>query len=183
MIMKKGVGLYGILAGVIVAVFMVTSTVLCYREIDYNSSLILGYIGMILAFSMIFFGIKNQRDRLNNGTISFVQALKTGGAIMFIASTVYVVVWLFEYYIFMPDFLDRYAAHALKQAKESGAGAKEIESIKEQVNFSKNTYKTPFGVVLMTYLKILPPGIIITLISALVLKRKSSSTEAGMAVS
>ncbi len=180
--MKKGVWFYGIISGIIVAAFMVLSTWLCYSKTDYNSSMILGYIGMLLAFSMVFFGIKNHRDKLNERTLSFLQALKTGGAIMFIASTVYVAVWLLEYYTFMPDFLDQYSIHTLTQAKESGASAGEIKSLTEQINFSKDMYKTPFGIILMTYLEILPPGIIVTLISALILKRKSKSNEPTVAV-
>ena len=91
----------------ILAAFMVVVTAICYKNEDFESSMVLGYASMILAFSMIFVGIKNYRDRFNNGFVTFGKAFKIGLYITLIASTIYVLVWLIDYYLFIPDFLDK----------------------------------------------------------------------------
>ncbi|WP_345954138.1 DUF4199 domain-containing protein [Mucilaginibacter sp. PAMB04168] len=179
--MKKNIWIFGLFSGLIVAIFMVVSTALCYNDPNFESSMLVGYAGMLLAFSFVFVGIKNYRDKFNNGAVSFVQALKIGGLIMLIASTFYVVVWLFDYYLFVPDFMDRYTAHVITQAKAEGDSPAEIsKQVAELANY-KEMYSSPIGVILLTYMEILPVGIIVTLISALILKRKSNAGETAIA--
>ena len=174
--MKKNIWIFGLLSGLIVAIFMVVSTTLCYRNPNFEGSMLVGYAGMLLAFSFVFVGIKNYRDKFNNGTITFIQALKIGGLITLISSTVYVVVWLFDYYLFVPDFMDKYIAHIIKQAKAEGASQAELnKQITEMADY-KEMYKSPVGVILITYTEILPVGLVVTLISALILKRKPKNT-------
>ena len=151
---------------------MIYSTVQCYRNADYEGSMVLGYAAMLVAFSFVFVGIKNFRDKYNHGVISFGKAFKIGLYISLIASSMYVVVWLIDYYLFIPDFMDKYGAHVLKEAKNAGASAAEIEEkITEMAEF-KELYKNPIFVVLITYSEVLPIGLIISLISALILKKK-----------
>ncbi len=87
----------------------------------------------------------------------------------------YVAVWLITYYLFLPDFMDRYTAHVLSEAKKDGASPGELnKKVTEMAGF-KEMYKNPLLIVLLTYSEILPVGLIVTLISALLLKRKINS--------
>ena len=62
----------------------------------------------------------------------------------------------------------------LDEMKASGASQVEIDKkTKEMENFAR-MYKNPFFNAMMTYAIILPVGLIVTLISALILKRKNS---------
>jgi NADH:ubiquinone oxidoreductase subunit 6 (subunit J) len=84
----------------------------------------------------------------------------------------YVVAWLFNYYLLMPDFLEKYSAHMLEEMKAQGASAEKIQKeSKEMASFAK-MYQNPFFNALMTYVEILPVGVVVTLISAMILKRK-----------
>jgi hypothetical protein len=61
-------------------------------------------------------------------------------------------------------------------AKLKASGASEIEIAKqnkEMASFS-TMYKNPFFNAMMTYAEIIPVGLIITIISSLVLKRKAA---------
>ena len=89
-----------------------------------------------------------------------------------IASTIYVLAWLVDYYLFVPDFMDKYAAFVLKEAKADGLSASEITEKTNEMESYKEMYKNPLLVVLLTYAEILPVGLIVSLISALILKRK-----------
>lgn len=169
--MKKTILINGLIAGFIVAAMMATSILLCYKKSDFEGSMVLGYLGMLLAFSFVFVGIKSYRDKHNSGLITFGKAFKIGLFITLIASTVYVAVWLVEYYFFIPDFMEKYSAYALKKAADSGASAAEIQAQINEMETFKEWYKNPILVVALTYAEILPIGLIVTLISALILKR------------
>ena len=62
----------------------------------------------------------------------------------------------------------------LTKLKASGASQLEIDKeTKEMADFAR-MYKNPFFNAMMTYIEILPVGLVVTLISSLVLKRKEA---------
>ena len=150
---------------------MVYMVNLCYTNPDFKSNDIVGYAAMVVIFSMVFFGIRNYRNKELNGIISFAKAFKTGALIALAGATIYVIVWLFYYYLFVPDYLDKYIAHVLKEAAQNSA-ADLVAKTKEMKDF-KEMYKSPFFVVLITYTEVLPVGLIVALVSSLILKRKN----------
>lgn len=175
--MKKNSIIYGLIAGVIVAVLMLINVnYISHGEntVSYNTSLVIGYASMLIAFSLVFVGIRNYRDKYNGGLISFGKAFKTGIIIVLIASTIYVLAWLVDYFYFMPDFMEKYSAHMIDNLKAGGASQTEIdEQTKQMANFAE-MYRNPFFNALMTYAEILPVGLIVTLISSFILKRKTT---------
>lgn len=173
--MKKIIIIYGLIAGVIVATVMAISTAVYHNSGNFTGGMVIGYASMLIAFSMIFVGVKSYRDKHNNGSISFGKAFKIGILITAIASTIYVITWLINYYCFMPDFGDKYAAQVIEQLKASGASAVEIAKETKEMNSFAQMYKNPFFNAMLTYIEILPVGLIVTLISALILKRKTAS--------
>ena len=170
--MKKVVIVYGIIAGLIVTGMMAFSTSYYCAKGDFEGGMIYGYSAMIIAFSMIFVGVKSFRDKHNGGMINFGKAFKIGLFISLIASTIYVAGWLINYYCFIPDFMDKYAAAMIAKAKASSLSADELAKKTAEMAQMKEWYKNPLFVILMTYVEILPVGLIVALISALVLKRK-----------
>lgn len=170
--MKKNVLVFGLISGVIITGMMLYSAGRIYNQAEFKSNDVLGYAAMIVAFSFIFVGIKNFRDRYNNGLISFGKAFKIGLYITLIASTIYVVVWLIDYYLFIPDFIDKYTVCVLKDAKSDGATSLELEKKATEMAKFKDMYKNPLFVILITYSEVFPIGLVVSLISALILKRK-----------
>ena len=175
--MKKNIIIYGLIAGIVVSVLMVFSiNYISHVEgkVDYNTSLLIGYVSMLIAFSLVYVGIRNYRDKFNGGVISFGKAFKIGIMIVLIASTIYVVAWLIDYFFFIPDFMEKYSAHMVDELKASGASQLEIDKqTKEMANFAR-MYKNPFFNAMMTYVEILPVGLVVTLLSSLILKRESA---------
>ena len=169
--MKKVVLVYGIIAGLIVTAMMAFSTGYYCAKGDFEGGMIYGYSAMIIAFSMIFVGVKSFRDKHNGGTINFGKAFKIGLFISLIASTIYLIGWLINYYCFIPDFMDKYAVAMIAKAKASGISAEELAKKTADMAQMKEWYKNPLFVILMTYLEILPVAVVVTLISALILKR------------
>ena len=177
--MKRNVWIFGTIAGLIITLFALYTVKQCYTNPDMQSNDVVGYAGMIAVFSLVFIGIKTYRDKYNSGIISFGQAFKTGLYITLVASGIYVVGWLVDYYIFVPDFLDKYIPHVLKEATRKGATEAELqEKAAEMANF-KEMYKNPLFVVVVTFLEVFPVGLIVALVSALILKRKPATTLAN----
>ena len=174
--MKKNIIIYGLIAGAVVSASMLTSVNYlshCEGNVDYNTSMLIGYASMLIAFSLVFVGIRNYRNKYNDGILSFGKAFKIGIMIALIASTIYVIAWLIDSTFFIPDFMEKYSAHMLDELKASGASQIEIDNqAKEMADFAV-MYKNPFFNALMTYAEILPVGLIVTLISSLILKRKT----------
>jgi len=171
--MKKSIIIYGIIAGAITASWFIISLAI-YKgneEKQFENGMWYGYASMLLAFSLIFVCIKNFRDKHNQGFISFGQAFKIGLFITLIASTIYVVSWLIDYYFFIPDFMQKYSAIMINKMKAEGASQAEIsKKTIEMAEFNK-MYQNPFFNALLTYAEIFPVGLIVTLISSLILKK------------
>ncbi len=170
--MKKIVLVCGLIAGAIVAAVMLIGIAICYRTNSFEGSIVVGYAGMLLAFSLIFVGIKSHRDKYNNGVISFGKAFRTGLYICLIASTVYVVVWMIAYYFFVPDFMDKYTEALMNKTKAEGASQAELNKQAMEMEGYKKMYQNPLMVILLTYAEIIPVGLVVTLISALFLKKR-----------
>ena len=151
---------------------MVFVVQLFYTSPDFESNDFVGYSAMVLVFSLVFFGVRNYRNKQLDGVISFGKALKTGIIITLIASTLYVIVWLFYYYLFIPDFIDKFVPHVLKETARKGATPTELAETAKQMEQYREMYKSPFFVVLITYAEVLPVGLIVALISSFILKRK-----------
>ena len=177
--MKRNVWIFGTIAGLIITAFALYSVRQCYTNPDFQSNDVVGYAGMIAVFSLVFIGVKNYRDKYQNGIISFGQAFKTGLYITLVASGTYVAVWLVDYYIFVPDFLDKYIPHVLKEATRKGATEVELQEKAAEMAKFKEMYKNPLFVVVVTFLEVFPVGLIVSLVSALFLKRKPTATLAN----
>lgn len=166
--MKKNVFLYGAIIGVVLCINMVLMVNIIYNNPEVKANDFVGYAAMVVMFSLIYFGVRNYRNKQLEGFISFGKAFKTGALIALVASTIYVIIWLFYYYLFIPDFIDAYTQRVLNTCSPSDLEAK----TKEMANF-KEMYKNPLFVVLITYSEVLPVGLAVALISALILKKKT----------
>jgi hypothetical protein len=170
--MKKIIIVCGLIAGFIVTALMLAEMTKCISDPNFEGSMLLGYTTMLVAFSFIFVGIKNYRDKHSDGIISFGKALKIGLLITLVASTIYVVVWMIDYYYFIPDFYEKYSAHIIRDMQKAGASAAAIQKQIAQNKSDGQMYRNPLFCAMFTYLEILPVGIIVSLIAALILKRK-----------
>jgi hypothetical protein len=165
--MKRTILVFGLISGGLVGIFLVGATL-----INFKGGAWFGYTTMIIALSLIYVGVRNFRDKINEGTISFGKALKVALGITLIASTMYVLVWLVEFYFFIPNFMDKYAATLSQHARSANLSPQALQKRLTEIENMRVGYRNPIVVVLYTYLEILPVGIIISLLTALLLKRK-----------
>jgi hypothetical protein len=169
--MKKTVLTFGLISGAIISVLMLL-TVPFIDQIGFDRGLIVGYTSMVLAFLLVFFGIRSYRENVGGGYISFGRALGVGLLIMLIACACYVITWEIVYFNFLPDFADKYTNYMIEQARSSGASADQIAKQVEELKQFKTWYDNPFINVAFTFLEPLPVGLVMTLISALILRKR-----------
>lgn len=177
--MKRNVLIFGLILGTILAVHMVYMVTLVCNNPDFESNDVVGYAAMVVVFSLTFFGIRNYRNKQLSGVISVGRAFKTGALIALIGSTMYVVVWLFYYYLFVPDFLDKYSLHVLNEATRNGATASELAAKTQEMEQFKEMYKSPLFVILISYAEVLPIGLVVAFVSSLILRRKHKTMPAS----
>ncbi|MEZ4586743.1 MAG: DUF4199 domain-containing protein [Gemmatimonadales bacterium] len=123
--MRKIVLTFGLIAGGILSAMMLISLPFQDR-IGFENAALLGYTTMVLAFLLVFFGVKSYRDNVAGGRISFGRAFSVGLLITLVATICYVATWQVVYYKLAPDFVEKYTAYTLD--KERAAGASEGSS-------------------------------------------------------
>ncbi len=170
--MKRNVFIFGLILGTIMTGHMVYMVNVICNNPDFESNDVVGYTAMVVVFSLTFFGIRNYRNKELHGVISLGKAFKTGALIAFVGSTLYVVVWLFYYYLLIPDFLDKYTLHVIHEATRNGATASELADKAKEMEQFREMYKSPVFVVLISYAEVLPIGLVVAFVSSLILKRK-----------
>ena len=168
--MKKVVLTFGLISGVIIAALM--WLMLAMMKAGFTShSLLMGYATMIIALSLVFFGIKSYRDN-NGGKITFFKGLQIGILISLISAVCYGISWEAYYRTSGSEFMQQYTAQYIDQMRAKGSSDDEIAKTQKEMDDFGELYKNFFVRFGMTLIEILPVGIVVTLISAGLLRRK-----------
>ena len=169
--MKKIVLTFGFIAGLIVSAMMVI-TYPFHDRISTEAGMVIGYAGMLASSMLIYFGIRSYRDNIGGGKIGFGRAFAIGGLILAVSSSMYTATWEVIYFGLRPDFLAKYQAHQLETARAKGATAAELELKIAENRRNAELYENPVFNAAITFLEPLPPGLLVTLVSAILLSRK-----------
>ncbi len=169
--MKKTVLTFGLISGVISSLLMLL-TVPYIDRIGFDRGLFVGYTAIVLSFLLVFFGIRSYRENVGGGEITFGRAFTVGILITLISCAFYVVTWEIVYFKIMPDFAQKFASYAIEQTKSSGASQQAIDAKAAEMAAFIKSYNNPLVNIAYTFIEPFPVGLIITAISALVLRKK-----------
>jgi len=169
--MKKIVLIFGLISGAIAALMMFVTIPLIGR-VPFEYLTFVGYTTFVICFLMVFFGIRSYRDNVAGGTITFGRAFKVGILITLLSCGIFVITWEFVYHRFLPNFLDQYSNYMVEKMRAQGATQEELNQMIQENEQFKEWYKNPFFRYAMTMLEPFPVGLLITLISALILRRR-----------
>lgn len=171
--MKRIVLVFGLISGVISSALMfLTLPFLHTGAISFENGYVVGYTSIFLSMLLIFFGIRSYRENAG-GSVSFGRAFSVGILITIISSLFYVASWEIIYFNFMPDFADRYAAHAIASMRQKGASDAEIAETQKKMVEMKTTLDNPVMNAAMTFIEPFPVGLIVTLVSAAILRKRA----------
>ncbi len=170
--MRHTVLKFGLISGFIVSAATAVMLPLCMQGVfDFGASEVVGYTAMVLAFLMVFFGIRSYRDEVAGGTIGFGKAFGVGLSITLVACAFYVVTWEIVYWGFIPDFLDHYTAYVIEDLRSEGATQAAIQEKQAEMAEFAELYANPIANVLITFMEVFPVGLLVTLVSAGILRR------------
>jgi hypothetical protein len=160
---------YGLLAGLITSAALTISLVLTGTQHTAGTEW-LGYLIMILALTLIFFGVKRYRDRDLGGTIRFAPAFGLGLLIAIVAALAYMLAWE-VYLVFTGDtFITGYAEGIIAQREAEGLSGDALQDEIASMNQMREQYANPLFRLPITFLEIFPVGLIVSLVSAALLR-------------
>lgn len=141
------------------------------QQLNMKYGELIGYTFMLLALSTVFFALRSFREK-NDGLLSFKEGFFNGMIIVLVASIIYVAGWMIYYPNFMPDFAEQYTQGQIAQLETQGLSEEELNSKIEEMKAFQELYEQPLVMAGFTFMEIFPVGLLITLISSLILKRK-----------
>jgi hypothetical protein len=172
--MKKTILRYGVYAALAEFLTFVLCWVVIYffkpgPDVQGN----IGYVAIISPLIFVYFGIRYYRDVFNNGSISFLKAIKIGLLIVLLPAVGYALIETTYVLIIDPGFYENIYSYEIAEYRKTLPPAEfaiKLKEIKQQLVLDKN----PLFNFAMMVLIIGAFGIIVTLISALILQRKSN---------
>jgi hypothetical protein len=173
--MKQTVVRYGLYsAALIVVIFLATWIGLRQEAFTYDITEIFGYVGIVLSLLFIFFGIRYYRDHVNSGRLTFGKGLKLGLLIALIPAFAIALFDVLYVQLIDPKFYERYGEYQLTKLKAS-VSADQYEAAAANLKTQMDLFSNPFVTFIVMFLTVFMIGLIISVISALALKRNQDS--------
>jgi hypothetical protein len=170
--MLKRILMYGAVAGLIVGVPLFTMTVAMQGHPEPPYSMVLGYSIMLIALSTVFVAVKRHRDADLGGVIAFWPAFGLGLAISIVAGIFYVLAWEAALAVTQMDFAGVYAKAMIAQQQAKGVSVEALARLTAEMEQFKVQYANPFYRLPMTFAEIFPVGVLVSLVSAGLLRNR-----------
>jgi len=164
--MLRSVLSYGVVAGLIVGVPLFALTVVMHGHPPTSYGAVIGYTIMLIALSTVFIAIKRRRDADLGGVIAFWPAFALGLGISLVAGIFYVVAWEAALAVTHNDFAGSYANILIEQQKAKGVTGDALAKFTADMERFKAQYGNPLYRLPMTFVEIFPVGVLVSLISA-----------------
>jgi hypothetical protein len=174
--MKKVVLTFGLISGLVILAPWLAHRWPCMTDrIELDGQSGIGYASMLIALSMVFFGIKSYRDNYAGGKISFWKGVQIGLLISLISAFLY---WggSFAFSVanpgFQAKFIQKYTDQTVVKMHEHGAPQEEIDKATADIALMEKLFQNPLLFFLVCVVEFLPIGIIVTLISGITAKKE-----------
>lgn len=172
--MFRTILLWGTVAGLIVGSILFGTTIaMADNPPPMGVGMAIGYTSMLIALSAIFVGVKRHRDEALGGVIRFWPAFGMGLGISVVAGVFYVLAWEAALAVTGLDYGAKFAEHFIAQRRAEGASAVELARITAEMKAFSVQYADPLYRMPMTFTEIFPVGVLVSLISAALLRRSS----------
>lgn len=161
--------IYGGIAGAI-AVSIISATIAMHLTGHDATAMLVSYLVMLIALSLIFVGVKRYRDVECGGVIRFGRAFLLGLGMAAVAGLIYAIGWEIFQATSGYDFVGEYSASILDGMRAQGATAAAIEAKAAEMNAFAESYRNPLFRLPMVFVEIFPVGLLVALVSAALLR-------------
>jgi uncharacterized membrane protein len=159
----KTILISGLIAGGFAAIW---GCLMCFGQLRVTPAvgMAIGYLTMLLGLTTIFYAVKRRRDQDQGGVIRFWAAFRLGLAISVVAAVVYVLV--LELTIVIAGF-ETLAGMMVAMYERGGSSASELSELR---TFLNGSYRSPLVRMPITFIEFLPVGLLVSLVSAALLR-------------
>jgi hypothetical protein len=168
--MFRNILIFGVIGGIVVGTPMLLMTILTGGKALLEGGMVMGYAIMLIALSTVFIAIKRQRDVNGGGVIKFWPALGMGLAVTLVATVFYSAAWELAQALSSVDFPTVYAAATIEDMKANGASPEKIAAAQAEMEKFSVMYRNPLFRIPMTMVEILPVGVLVSVVSAALLR-------------
>jgi hypothetical protein len=167
--MKKTVLKFGLFSAITSAIIFGLALILG-KNLDFKVQEILGYLSIVISLTFVFFAIKHYRDQVNNGIITLGKALVIGLLISLFAAIAFGIVDAIYMKYINPDFTDQYLAYTLENLEKT-LPEEDFKIKKTEIESQMAAFSNPAMASFVMFTTVFMIGIIISLLSALILKK------------
>ena len=169
--MNKIVLKYGMYGVAVMFIISVSAFFIFKNNHNWEVQEIIGYTTIVLSLLFVYFGIRRWRDKYNAGQLSFAKGLGIGTLISLFPSVGFGLLSWIEGVI-DPEWQDKYYAHHIEKIKKTTPPA-ELQATLKEIADQREMFSSPFAQFFFMFLTVFVIGFIITIISALILKRSN----------
>lgn len=160
--MDKFIFKYGVIGGLVSSILGTLNWLFIAQSVGVSASQAVGYLSITFSLLCIPLGIRYFRDKLNNGQVSFSQAIKIGVGITNIAAIVMAIHSVLFFAFQQEEFLEW---------QKDGLSDAELIAFNEQLTQMPDFAYSPWFQGLVMFLMVFLIGAVISMISSLLLKR------------
>lgn len=131
---------------------------------------VLGYTTMLVALSLVFVAVKRRRDSELGGVIGFWPAFGIGLAISLVAGVFYVFAWEGVLAVTGMDFGSDYAKAVVEAQRAKGVTGDALAKVAAEMEAFRVQYANPLYRLPMTLMEIVPVGVLVSLVTAALLR-------------
>jgi hypothetical protein len=132
---------------------------------------IVGYITIVLSLLFVYVAIRQWREQYNYGALTFGQGLKIGTLVTLFPSFLFGLYSWIEMSILDPGFGDKYYNYTIENIKKTTPPG-ELQAALQSAAYQKEIFSNPFMQFIAMFGTVFIIGFIITIISAMILRRK-----------
>jgi ABC-type antimicrobial peptide transport system permease subunit len=138
---------------------------------NYAKMEVIGYMSIFLSMIFVYFGMRQYRDNVNGGAISFMQGLKVGVLIVLLPSIAFGICEVIYIKYLDPEFVEKYYNFSIQEMKLK-LSAEEFERQLKVMEGQKAMFSNVFIQFVIMALTVLIIGVAASAICALILHRK-----------
>lgn len=176
--MKSTILRYGLYAAIFETVFFILYWLVFKVQItpeNCHTQEVIGYLEILVSLSFVYFGVRYYRDMVNNHVVTFGKALAIGLLISLVPAVVFGLLDHLYSAVIDPNFLEKWSAIQIAELKRT-TPAPELPAKLKKLNEDITLYKNPFLGWLVMFSSVMAMGVIVSIVSALILKRKTVKT-------
>jgi hypothetical protein len=168
--MKQTIFRYG-LYGVLVILASAIIQYIIFPKCSFETQEVIGYLTIFLSMIFVFLGIRQYRNKINNGLLSFGQGLKIGTLIVLIPAVFFGLFDIFYAKVLNPNWQTDYLAYYTEKIRKTTPPEK-LQPALDKMNSQMEMFNSPVMQFILMFLTVFIIGFIVTIISSLALMKK-----------